>query len=242
MYQAINDKIINKLENIFNKIIVKDKDLLIPYSQDEGYHPPSLPEAVVIPENEKQIIELVNLCNEEKIPLTTRGGGTGVTGACIPIYGGIVVSMKNFNQVTDIDNDNFCVHAQPGVILENLHKTVEAENLFYPPDPNSLDSCTIGGNLSTSAGGPRCVKYGITRDYVLKTKFITPEGKMVEFGGKYNKISTGYNLTHLMIGAEGTLGIITDILLKVIPKPDDVTDALAVAITHSSSRSSQFKK
>lgn len=228
MYGKINEKIENKLLHILAKedIIINDDTMLASFASDDSHHPPVLPEAVVFPESKNQIIEIVKLCNEEKIPITVRGGGTGVSGACIPVFGGIVLSTKKFDKILEIDKNNFCVKTEPGVVLEHLHNAVESEGLFYPPDPNSLDSCTIGGNIATSAGGPRCIKYGITRDYVLETKVILPDGNKIKYGGKFNKISTGYNLNQLIIGSEGTLGIITEIILKLIPKPIIAIDLL----------------
>jgi glycolate oxidase len=228
LYNKISSNIISLLSSIYGKdcIIHNDDISLSSYASDESYLQSVLPEIVVFPETTQQIKETVKIANQEKIPVTVRGGGSGVTGAAIPIHHGILISTKKMNHILEIDEENLTVTTEPGIILENLHKAVETKNLFYPPDPNSLDTCSIGGNLATSAGGPRCIKYGITRDYVVGTKAVMANGEIIKFGGKFNKISTGYNLNHLLIGSEGTLGIITEIILQLIPKPLYTIDML----------------
>lgn len=220
-YKKITNSHIKTLQQIYDKnaMIYNNEVDLSSYANDESYLKAVLPEVVVFPTEINQIIETIKLANIEKIPITPRGGGSGVTGAAIPIFGGILISTKKMNKIIEIDEKNLTATIESGIILENFHNAVEKENLFYPPDPNSLDTCSIGGNLATSAGGPRCIKYGITRDYVLETKSVLADGCQINYGGKFNKISTGYNLNQLLIGSEGTLGIITEIILKLIPKP-----------------------
>lgn len=217
----VNEKFVNLIQKHFSadNLIINNLDALSSYASDESACRPVLPQAVVFPENKQQIQNIVKLASEFKIPITPRGSGTGVCGGAIPYYGGIVVSLKNLNNITDIDESNFHLMTQCGTILEDIYKHTEQRGLFYPPDPNSWDTCSIGGNIATSAGGPRCVKYGITRDYIREVTFVTPSGEIAKFGGKYNKISTGYNLLQMLIGSEGTLGIVTDTTLKLIPKP-----------------------
>lgn len=221
IFGTVDDKFINRLQNVFSadNCLTGDNELISTYSADESSLPPVMPHAVLFPENELQIQEAVKLCNEFKIPITPRGSGTGVCGGAIPHFGGVVVSLKKLNKIIDIDESSFHLITQSGTVLSDIYKYSEERGLFYPPDPNSWNSCSIGGNIATSAGGPRCVKYGITRDYIRKIDFVTPKGELCTFGGKYNKISTGYNLLQMLIGSEGTLGIVTQTMLKLIPKP-----------------------
>ncbi|MCC6818610.1 MAG: FAD-binding protein, partial [Bacteroidia bacterium] len=153
------------------------------------------------------------------IPLTVRGAGTGLSGACLPIYGGVVISFEKMNRILEIDTDNYQATIEPGVINETFQEAVQALGLFYPPDPASKGSCTLGGNVAHSSGGPRCVKYGTTRDYILNLEIVLANGDIIQTGANVLKNSTGYNLTQLMIGSEGTLGIITKIRVKLLPYP-----------------------
>lgn len=177
------------------------------------------PDLVLLPETVEDISKISKLCNEHKIPLTCRGAGTGLSGGCLPIKGGIVLSMVKFNRILKIDLVNYQAIVEPGVINEHFQNEVQSLGLFYPPDPASKGSCTLGGNIAHSSGGPRCVKYGTTRDYVLNLEVVLANGEIIQTGANVLKNSTGYNLTQLMVGSEGTLGIVTKITFKLLPYP-----------------------
>lgn len=179
------------------------------------------PEAVVQPEDTAQIAAIMRHCSERRIPVTPRGGGTGLSGGALPVYGGVSLSMVRFNRVLEIDTDNLIVVVQPGVVTQTLQEAVEEKGLFYPPDPASRGSCFIGGNLAECAGGPRALKYGVTKDYVLGIEAVLPNGDITRWGGKLLKNVTGYNVAQLIIGSEGTLAIITEITLRLIPLPKE---------------------
>ena len=158
--------------------------------------------------------------------MTPRGAGYGLSGGAVPLCGGIVLSLERMNRVLEIDKENLMVTVEPGLITGDLHRAVEEEGLFYPPDPASLDSCTIGGNVAEGAGGPRAVKYGVTRDFVRGLEAVFPSGEIVQMGGKRVKDVTGYSLLHLLIGSEGTLAVVTKIILRLLPKPRYQVDLL----------------
>ena len=198
---------------------ISDKKSRIPYGKDHTEDLSFTPELVLIPENTQQISEIARYCNDHKIPLTSRGAGTGLSGACLPVFGGVVISLEKLNKIIKIDGVNYQAIVEPGVINEVLQQEVQAMGLFYPPDPASKGSCTLGGNVAHSSGGPRCVKYGTTRDYVLNLEVVLANGEIIQTGANVLKNSTGYNLTQLMVGSEGTLGIITKITLKLLPYP-----------------------
>lgn len=219
-YQPIQKEHLLKFEHICGQNnVLTSKENIEKYSKDYTedliYHP----EIVLIPETVEQISEIAKFCNQEKIALTCRGSGTGLSGACLPIFKGVVLSLEKFNKILKIDTENYQAIVEPGVINEHLQNTVQELGLFYPPDPASKGSCSIGGNVAHSSGGPRCVKYGTTRDYVLNLEIVLPTGEIIQTGANVLKNSTGYNLTQLMVGSEGTLGIITKITLKLLPYP-----------------------
>lgn len=189
------------------------------YGQDETEDLLYTPAAVVRPQTTEQVSKVVQLCNEKTIALTPRGAGTGLSGGALPVFGGIVLSMEKFNRILDIDERNLQATVEPGVINEVFQNAVREKGLFYPPDPASKGSCFLGGNIAHSSGGPKAVKYGTTRDYVLNLEIVLPTGEVTWTGANVLKYSTGYNLTHLMIGSEGTLGIITKIVFRLIPYP-----------------------
>jgi len=164
-------------------------------------------------------LEIMRLANIENIPLTPRGKGTGLSGGAVPVYGGIVLSCERMEKILDIDHENLMVITEPGIITGEMQKAVEEEGLFYPPDPASLESCSIGGNVAEGAGGSRAVKYGTTKDYVSGLEVVLPTGEMISTGGKVVKDVTGYNLTQLLTGSEGTMAIITQIIFRLIPLP-----------------------
>ena len=185
------------------------------YTEDLNF----LPALVVLPKDTSEIQQLMYLANSHQIPVTVRGAGTGLAGGSLPVKGGILISMELMNKIIDIDTENLQVTTEPGVITEHLQQSVEAFNLYYPPDPSSKGISYIGGNISTNAGGPRAVKYGVVKDYVLNLEVILPNGETTWTGSNTLKNSTGYNLTQLLVGSEGTLGIVTKIVLRLIPKP-----------------------
>ncbi len=195
-----------------------DEDRLC-YSYDGTpiYH--QLPEAVVFPKDDSQISEIVKLANEAKFSIVPRGAGTGLSGGSIPVVNSIAVVMTRWNRIIEIDNKNLTAWVEPGVVTGTLQKEVEKFGLFYPPDPGSLNVCTIGGNVANNAGGLRGLKYGVTKNYVMGVEMILPNGDLLKTGGKNFKDVAGYNLRDFIVGSEGTLGIITKILLKLIPKP-----------------------
>jgi glycolate oxidase len=189
------------------------------YGKDETENLYYQPQLVVKPNTPEQIAALLILCNEHLIPVTPRGAGTGLTGGALPHLGGLVISMERFNRILAIDERNLQVTTEPGVITEVLQNEVKEKGLFYPPDPASKGSCFIGGNISENSGGPKAVKYGVVKDYVLNLQVVLPTGEIIWTGSNVLKNATGYNLTQLIVGSEGTLGIVTKIVLKLIPHP-----------------------
>lgn len=217
---AISDSIINSLQSILGKdFVFYDAESLQHYSHDETEDLHFTPEVVVKPRTAEEISTILKLANKELIPVTPRGAGTGLSGGALPVHGGIVISMERFNSIIEIDERNLQATVEPGVINQHFRDAVEAKGLFYPPDPASRGSCFLGGNLAESAGGPKAVKYGVTKDYVLNCEVVLPTGEIIWTGANVLKNSTGYNLTQLMVGSEGTLGIITKIVFKLIPLP-----------------------
>ena len=177
------------------------------------------PDAVVMPLTAEEVASVVKVAAGMRVPVVPRGGGTGLAGGSVPAEGGVVVCTTQMNRIIEHDTLNMVAVVQPGVITAQLQAAVETAGLFYPPDPQSLRQCTIGGNVATTAGGPRCLKYGTTRDYVLGLQVVLADGRIIRTGGKMIKVQTGYNLTQLFIGSEGTLGIITEVTVRLIPKP-----------------------
>lgn len=196
-----------------------DKESLNKYGRDYTEDFVFPPQVVLIPESVEQISQIASYCNDRRLPLTCRGAGTGLSGACLPVEGGVVLSLERFNRIINIDRDNYQAIVEPGVINEHFQNELQALGLFYPPDPASKGSCTLGGNVAHSSGGPRCVKYGTTRDYVLNLEVVLADGEIIHTGANVLKNSTGYNLTQLMVGSEGTLGIITKITFRLLPYP-----------------------
>ena len=196
-----------------------DEERLRAYGHDETEDLVFPPELVLVPKSAEDISKILTYCHAEGIAVTPAGARTGLSGGCLPIHGGVLVSMEKFNRILHIDTDNLQVITEPGVITEVLQESVKAHGLFYPPDPASKGSCFIGGNVSENSGGPKAVKYGVTKDYVLNLEVVLPTGEIIWTGANVLKNATGYNLTQLMVGSEGTLGIITKIVLKLIPHP-----------------------
>jgi len=220
MYNKITEGILDELIQIVgSKSVITDCDNLKLYSKDFTENLSFNPEVIVKPDNTGQVSLILKLANEHKIPVVPRGGGTGLSGGALTIYGGICLSMEKFKKIIEIDKENFQAIVEPGVITQVLQEECEKLNLYYPPDPSSKGSSFLGGNLAECSGGPRAVKYGVTKDYVLGLEFVTPTGEIINSGARVLKNVSGYNLTQLMIGSEGTLGIITKIIFKLVPLP-----------------------
>ena len=220
IYNKITPLIIEKLKQIVGEsYIFFDSESLAAYGHDETEKLLFLPEIVIKPRTAKEIGAILIIANYELIPVTPRGAGTGLSGGALPIYGGIIISMERFNQILEIEELNLQATVEPGVINEVFQNAVIELGLFYPPDPASKGSCFIGGNVAESAGGPKCVKYGTTKDYILNLEVVLPTGEIILTGANTLKNATGYNLTQLIVGSEGTLGIVTKIFVKLLPYP-----------------------
>ncbi|MDF1581334.1 MAG: FAD-linked oxidase C-terminal domain-containing protein, partial [Desulfuromonadales bacterium] len=216
----LSEKIIKQLQRIVGAEYVSTaKADLICYSYDATQQQ-HLPDVVVHPGRTEEVAQLMRLANAEKIPVFPRGSGSGFTGGSLPIAGGIVLAMTRLDRILEIDADNLVATVEPGVVTEQFQKAVEKVGLFYPPDPASLKFSTLGGNVAECAGGPRCVKYGVTKDFILGLEIVTPTGDIILTGGPTMKGVVGYDLTKLMCGSEGTLGIITRIIIKLLPLPE----------------------
>ncbi len=196
-----------------------DEDTLALCASDETEDLVFTPEVVVTPRDSAGIAAVMKLAAKHRVPVTPRGAGTGLSGGALAVYGGIVLSTRALNRILEIDTTNLMAVVEPGVITQVFQETVEAEGLFYPPDPASRGSCFLGGNLAECSGGPRAVKYGVTRDFVTGIEAVLANGDIVRHGGKLLKNVTGYNLTQLLIGSEGTLGVITKIYFRLLPLP-----------------------
>ena len=196
-----------------------DQESFDKYGSDETEKLHYAPQVVVKPRKVEEIAALLKICNQYLIPVTPRGAGTGLTGGALPHLGGLVISMERFNSILEIDERNLQVTTEPGVITEVLQNAVKEKGLFYPPDPASKGSCFIGGNIAENSGGPKAVKYGVVKDYVLNLEIVLPTGEIIWTGSNVLKNATGYNLTQLILGSEGTLGIVTKIVLRLIPHP-----------------------
>ena len=228
MYNPLTEESIQSLEQIVGQgNVLVDHEALEKYSHDETAGISAKPEAVVYARSAEQVAEIFRLAQRERLPVTPRGAGYGLSGGAVPVFGGIVLSLEKMKRILEIDKENMMVVVEPGVITGDIHRAVEAEGLFYPPDPASLDSCTIGGNIAEGAGGPRAVKYGVTQHFVCGLEAVLPNGEIIHAGGKLVKNVTGYNLVQLLTGSEGTLAVVTKIILRLIPKPKFQIDLLA---------------
>ncbi len=212
------------LIDLFKKIagdtyVFADEESLNNYAHDETENLHFLPDIVIKPRTAEEISQIMVICNEHKIPVTPRGAGTGLSGGALPHLGGVLLSMERMNSIIEIDERNLQVTTEPGVITEVLQNAVKEKGLFYPPDPSSRGSCFIGGNIAENSGGPKAVKYGVVKDYVLNLQIVLPTGEIMWTGANVLKNSTGYNLTQLIVGSEGTLAIVTKIVLKLLPHP-----------------------
>ena len=217
---TLNDVLVRAFTNIVGEQNIFVDDISMQkYGRDETedlFYPPQV---VVTPGTSQEISELMKLCNEHQIPVTPRGAGTGLSGGALATKGGLMISFEKMNSILNIDEQNLQVTVEPGVITEVLQNAVKEKGLFYPPDPSSKGSCFIGGNIAENSGGPRAVKYGVVRDFVINLEIVLPNGEIMWTGANVLKNSTGYNLTQLVVGSEGTLCIVTKIVLKLIPHP-----------------------
>ncbi|MFN4122123.1 MAG: FAD-binding oxidoreductase [Flavobacteriales bacterium] len=216
----LSESQIENLKSIASQFVESSDDIdFTRYGSDETEDFCFLPDIVVKPADKKEISQILAFCNAGKIPVTIRGGGTGLSGGALPTAGGIVLSMERFNKIIHIDERNLQARVEPGVITQVFQEAVIERGLYYPPDPSSRGSCFIGGNIAHNSGGPRAVKYGVTKDFVLSLEVVLADGSIIETGANVLKNSTGYNLTQLMVGSEGTLGVVTAITFKLIPYP-----------------------
>lgn len=208
--------------------VLTDPAERLSYSYDATAMMKSTPGAVVIPSSSEQVAQVIAFANSEGIPIVTRGSGTGLSGGSVPLGNAVVLSTLKLNRILEIDEENLTATVEPGVITANLHQAVEALGLFYPPDPGSMKVCTLGGNVAENAGGLRGLKYGVTRDYVMGLEVVLPNGETMWTGGKCPKDVAGYDLRQILVGSEGTLGVFTKILVKLVPKPQAKKTLLAV--------------
>jgi glycolate oxidase len=214
--------LVKELEHIVGADnLLTSREELIVYSYDATQRE-SLPWAVARPASPAEIAKIIILANREAIPVVPRGAGTGMSGGSVPLRGGIVLSLERMNRILEIDEKDCIAVVEPGVVTGDLQREVESRGLFYPPDPASHQFCTIGGNVAECAGGLRAVKYGVTKDYVLGLEVVLPTGEIIRTGARTVKSVAGYDLTKLIVGSEGTLGIVTKIILKLLPLPETI--------------------
>lgn len=228
-YHPVSDFIVKKLTEICgeNDVFV-DREKLEPYAHDEtpmeqGAY---FPEVVVRPRKTEQVAGIMRLAYKNSVPVTPRGAGSGLSGGAIPVYGGIVVSLEKMNKILEIDTQNMMVTLEPGVITNEVNEKVKEMGLFFAGYPMSVETCFIGGNVAENAGGGRAVKYGVTDRYIMGLEVVLPDGEIISLGGKIVKDVTGYNLKQLFIGSEGTLGIVTKVIVKLLPLPSAIVDLL----------------
>ncbi|WP_445677911.1 glycolate oxidase subunit GlcD [Robertmurraya sp. FSL R5-0851] len=229
MFALITNQIKSKLLKIVGPENIDDSKVgRLVYSYDATPQFQSLPDLVIAPRNTREISEIVKICNEHSIPIVPRGSGTNLCAGTCPTEGGIVLLFKHMNSIIEIDEENLTVTVQPGVITLDMIQAVEEKGLFYPPDPSSMKISTIGGNINENSGGLRGLKYGVTRDYVIALEIVLANGDIIRTGGKLAKDVAGYDFTRLLVGSEGTLGIVTEATLKLIPMPEAKMTMLAL--------------
>jgi glycolate oxidase len=225
-YRPVTPAIVAELRTIVGDqhVIFGEPERMVDYAHDEAHGQQThMPDAVVKPDNAGQISEIMRLANRERIPVTPRGAGSGLSGGAVAVFGGILLSVERMNRILEIDLNNLVAVVEPGVITNDINEAVRKHGLFYAGYPMSVETCFIGGNVAENAGGGRAVKYGVTGRYVLGLEVVLPTGEIVEMGGKRVKDVTGYDLVHLMVGSEGTLGIFTRIILRLLPFPANRT-------------------
>lgn len=225
---VINKQALEKISQIVGENYVKSSVAqLLAYSYDATANFQRLPELVISPANTEEISAVLKVCNEFKIPIVPRGSGTNLAAGTVPFNGGVVLLFNRMDKILDFDKENLTITVQPGLISAKLCEFVEQHGLFYPPDPSSMKISTIGGNVSENSGGLRGLKYGVTKDYVKGLQVVLPNGDILQTGGKLAKDVAGYDLTSLFVGAEGTLGVVTEITLKLIPLPQHKMTSIA---------------
>ena len=221
MYNQLTPEIIEEIKKVSNNVFLGE-EINPDYAKDEmpiyGTH---MPDLAVQPRSTEEVAAVMKICYENNIPVTPRGAGTGLAGGAVPLYGGVLIDISKMNKIKSYDMENFVVEIEAGVLLNDLAEDCQSKGMLYPPDPGEKFAC-VGGNVATNAGGMRAVKYGCTRDYVRAMTVVLPTGEIVKLGATVSKTSSGYSLLNLMIGSEGTLGIITELTLKVIPAPKSV--------------------
>jgi glycolate oxidase len=224
--ERLNAQVIRYLAEIVGPqgLLTDDDDLFV-YAYDASF-PEHRPDAVVFPRTVGAVSQIMALASEESIPVVPRGAGTGLSGGAVPVQGGIALSLAKMNHILKIDADNLVAEVEPGVINAHLQAATAPHGLFYPPDPASMKACTLGGNVAEDAGGPKCLKYGVTRNYVLGLQAVLPTGEILDTGGRVIKNTAGYDLTRLFVGSEGTLGIVTKIILRLMPLPESTRTML----------------
>ncbi len=221
VYRKVDQEIIHQFQQIVgSEHVITNREDMIDYSHDEyvGEEIQNYPEIVVKPKTTDEVSQIVRVCNDEKIPLTVRGSGTGLCGGSVPIYGGVILSFENMQRIIEIDTNNLTATVEAGVMLMDFYEGLKESGLFFPPHPGD-ESATLGGVIATNAGGARAVKYGVVRNFVKGIEIVLPDGEVIRLGGKFVKNSSGYSLMHLMVGSEGTLGIITKATLSLMPPP-----------------------
>ncbi|HEX9116251.1 MAG TPA: FAD-linked oxidase C-terminal domain-containing protein [Anaerolineae bacterium] len=229
-YQSVTAEVVEALRQIVGpeEVLTRagNDEAVARYAHDEVVGLEAWPEVVVRVTTADEVAAVLRLAQAARVPVTPRGAGFGLSGGAVPVCGGIVLSLEKMKRILEIDGENLMITVEPGVITGDIHRAVEAVGLFYPPDPASLDSCSIGGNIAEGAGGPRAVKYGVTKDYVCGLEAVLPSGEIIHTGGKLVKDVTGYNLTQLLVGSEGTLAVVTKIILRLRPLPKVQVDLL----------------
>ncbi|OGW56777.1 MAG: glycolate oxidase subunit GlcD [Nitrospirae bacterium RIFCSPLOW2_12_42_9] len=220
--------VVDNLQNVLGKeSVITDREALLCYSYD-ATRLERLPDIIVKPVTPDEVVSILNIANHEKIPVIPRGAGTGFAGGSVPVQGGVVLSLQNMDRIIEINKDDMYMVVEPGVVTKAIQKAAEAEGLFYPPDPSSVNICTIGGNISTGAGGARGIKYGTTKDYVMGLDVAIASGEIISIGTRAPRSAAGYDLTRLMVGSEGTMGVITKAILRLIPLPEKTITVTAL--------------
>lgn len=227
-YQPMTPEILAALRDALGDAAVSTLPEKLDECAEDASHTRGAPEVVVTARCEEQVVRLLELAHRYRFPVTPRGMGTGLAGGASPIHGGVVLSLAAMNRILAVDPVNLIAVVEPGVVTAEVKRAAKAHGLYYPPDPASLDTCSIGGNAATNAGGPSCVKYGVTRDYILGLDVVLPTGRLIRTGVLTRKGVVGYDLTRLIVGSEGTLGVITKLILKLIPHPPAVTTLVAL--------------